>query len=43
MPELPEVTVISADIASLAAGKKVLRAGVSDEDVSPTPGWRGFR
>ena len=41
MPELPEVTVVSADIASLAAGKKVLRAGVSDDDVS-NAGVEGF-
>ena len=41
MPELPEVTVISRDIASLAAGKRVLRAGVSDEDVS-NAGVEGF-
>lgn len=34
MPELPEVTVISRDVASLAAGRKVVRAGVSGDDVS---------
>ena len=34
MPELPEVTVISEDIASLAAGREVLRAAVFRPDVT---------
>ena len=34
MPELPEVTVISEDIRSLAGGRKVLRAGVFRPDVT---------
>lgn len=34
MPELPETTVISEDIWSLAAGKKVLRAAVFRPDVT---------
>lgn len=34
MPELPEVTVISEDVASLAAGKQVLRAAVFRPDVT---------
>ncbi|MGH3087482.1 MAG: bifunctional DNA-formamidopyrimidine glycosylase/DNA-(apurinic or apyrimidinic site) lyase [Rubrobacteraceae bacterium] len=34
MPELPETTVISEDIKSLAEGKKVLRAGVFRQDVT---------
>ena len=34
MPELPEVTVISDDIRSLAGGRKVLRAGVFRADVT---------
>jgi formamidopyrimidine-DNA glycosylase len=34
MPELPEVTVISEDVRSLAAGKKVVRAGIFKDDVS---------
>ena len=34
MPELPEVTVISEDIRSLASGRKVLRAGVFRPDVT---------
>ena len=34
MPELPEVTVISEDIRSLAGGREVLRAGVFRPDVT---------
>jgi formamidopyrimidine-DNA glycosylase len=34
MPELPEVTVISEDVQTLAAGKKVVRAGILRDDVS---------
>src|ERR687894_855154 len=34
MPELPEVTVISEDVASLAGGCKVLRAAVFRPDVT---------
>src|SRR3712207_5025784 len=34
MPELPEVTVISEDVASLAGGRKVLRAAVFRPDVT---------
>ena len=34
MPELPEVTVISEDVASLAAGRKVVRAAVFRPDVT---------
>ena len=34
MPELPEVTVISEDIRSLAAGKRVLRAAAFRNDVT---------
>jgi formamidopyrimidine-DNA glycosylase len=34
MPELPEVTVISEDVAALAVGRKVLRAGVFRPDVT---------
>jgi formamidopyrimidine-DNA glycosylase len=34
MPELPEITVISEDVGSLAGGRKVLRAGVSRADVT---------
>ncbi len=34
MPELPEVTVISEDIASLASGREVLRAAVFRPDVT---------
>ncbi len=34
MPELPEVTVISEDVASLACGREVLRAGVFRPDVT---------
>jgi formamidopyrimidine-DNA glycosylase len=41
VPELPEVTVISRDVASLAAGLKVVRAGVSGDDVS-NAGVEGF-
>ncbi|WP_047864185.1 bifunctional DNA-formamidopyrimidine glycosylase/DNA-(apurinic or apyrimidinic site) lyase [Rubrobacter aplysinae] len=41
MPELPEVTVISRDVASLAAGRRVVCAGISDDDVS-NAGVEGF-
>jgi formamidopyrimidine-DNA glycosylase len=34
VPELPEVTVISEDVEALAAGRKVLRAGVFRPDVT---------
>jgi formamidopyrimidine-DNA glycosylase len=34
VPELPEVTVISEDVASLAGGRKVLRAAVLRPDVT---------
>ena len=34
MPELPEVTVISEDVAALARGREVLRAGVFRPDVT---------
>ena len=34
MPELPEVTVISEDVASLAKGREVLRAAVFRPDVT---------
>ena len=34
MPELPEVTVISEDVAALAVGRKVLRAAVFRPDVT---------
>jgi formamidopyrimidine-DNA glycosylase len=34
MPEMPEVTVISEDVAALAAGSEVLRAGVFRPDVT---------
>ena len=34
MPELPEVTVISEDVASLAGGRKVSRAAVFRPDVT---------
>src|SRR5918995_6482670 len=34
MPELPEVTVISEDVAALATGRKVLRAAVFRPDVT---------
>jgi formamidopyrimidine-DNA glycosylase len=34
MPELPEVTVISEDVGSLACGRRVLRAAVSRPDVT---------
>ena len=34
MPELPEVTVISEDVRSLAGGREVLRAGVFRPDVT---------
>src|SRR5215216_6256119 len=34
MPELPEVTVISEDVATLAVGREILRAGVFRPDVT---------
>ncbi len=34
MPELPETTVISQDVAALAAGREVMRAGVFRPDVT---------
>src|SRR5919106_4292707 len=34
MPELPEVTVISEDVAELAIGREVLRAAVFRPDVT---------
>ena len=34
MPELPETTVISQDVAALAAGREVVRAGVFRQDVT---------
>ena len=34
MPELPETTVISQDVAALAAGRRVVRAGVFRPDVT---------
>ena len=34
MPELPEVTVISEDVAELAVGREVLRAAVFRPDVT---------
>src|SRR5215213_4247878 len=34
MPELPEVTVISEDVAALAVGREVLRAAVFRPDVT---------
>src|SRR5215210_3454064 len=34
MPEVPEVTVSSEDVAALAVGRKVLRAGVFRPDVT---------
>jgi formamidopyrimidine-DNA glycosylase len=34
MPEMPEVTVISEDVAALARGREVLRAGVFRPDVT---------
>ena len=37
MPELPETTVISQDVAALAAGKEVVRAGVFRPDVTNVP------
>jgi formamidopyrimidine-DNA glycosylase len=42
LPELPEVTVISEDIRALAAGKKVIRAEITRDDVS-NAGLEGFR
>ncbi|HEX6709351.1 MAG TPA: bifunctional DNA-formamidopyrimidine glycosylase/DNA-(apurinic or apyrimidinic site) lyase [Rubrobacter sp.] len=44
MPELPEVTVISEDVAALAGGREVLRAGVFRPDVTNVePGEFGRR
>jgi len=44
MPELPEVTVISEDVAALAMGRKVLRAAVFRPDVTNIdPGEFGRR
>ena len=37
MPELPETTVISNDIAALAAGRKVVRAAAFRPDVTNVP------
>jgi formamidopyrimidine-DNA glycosylase len=37
MPELPETTVISQDVAALAAGREVLRAAVFRPDVTNVP------
>src|ERR671916_2873005 len=34
MPEMPEVTVISEDVAALAGGREVLRAAVFRPDVT---------
>ena len=34
MPELPEITVISEDVGSLAGGREVMRAGVFRPDVT---------
>ena len=34
MPELPEVTTISEDVRTLAAGRRVIRAEISEDDVS---------
>src|ERR671913_1385620 len=34
MPELPEVTIISEDVAALAVGREVLRAAVFRPDVT---------
>ncbi|MBV9454411.1 MAG: bifunctional DNA-formamidopyrimidine glycosylase/DNA-(apurinic or apyrimidinic site) lyase [Rubrobacter sp.] len=42
MPELPEVTVISEDVRTLAAGRKVVRAEIFRENVS-NAGVEGFR
>jgi len=41
VPELPEVTVISEDVRALAAGRKVVRAGIFRDDVSNV-GVEGF-
>jgi formamidopyrimidine-DNA glycosylase len=44
MPELPEVTVISEDVAALAVGREVLRAAVFRADVTNVdPGKFGRR
>src|ERR687898_1044153 len=41
MPELPEVTTISEDVRALAAGRKVVRAEIMEDDVS-NAGVEGF-
>jgi formamidopyrimidine-DNA glycosylase len=41
MPELPEVATISEDVRALAAGRKVVRAGIMGDDVS-NAGVDGF-
>ncbi len=41
MPELPEVTTISEDVRTLAAGRKVVRAEIMGDDVS-NAGVEGF-
>src|SRR5918993_816180 len=41
MPELPEVTTISEDVRTLAAGRKVVRAEIVKDDVS-NAGVEGF-
>ena len=44
MPELPEATVISEDVAALATGHQVLRAAVFRSDVTNVdPGEFGRR
>src|SRR5918997_769400 len=41
MPELPEVTTISEDVRTLAAGRRVVRAEIVKDDVS-NAGVEGF-
>ena len=41
MPELPEVTTISEDVRTLAAGRRVIRAEIMGDDVS-NAGVKGF-
>ena len=41
MPELPEVTTISEDVRTLAAGRRVIRAEIMGDDVSNV-GVKGF-
>ena len=41
MPELPEVTTISEDVRTLAAGRRVIRAEIMGDDVS-NAGIKGF-